>query len=116
MSDRAPLAVPPRWSEALLRRVLHSGGAAGSAIVGDLREEHAWRARSDSPAAADRWYRREAAGIAVRALLDRLGGGGTLIDRRSAGRAAGRRGGMEPWREIRQAARALGRAPQRQGQ
>ena len=101
---------PPRWMEALLRRALSRAGPAGDTIVGDLREEHAALARAaGTPASADAWYRREAAGIAVRAAADRLAGRGSFYDRRRRDGAAGR-GRFEMsriWGDVRQAARSL---------
>jgi predicted permease len=68
--DRSPDArvAPPRLAERLLRLTLPTG-VRGDSILGDLREEHARRARLGS--GANRWYWRETAGIAVRALRDR---------------------------------------------
>jgi hypothetical protein len=61
---------PPRFAET----VLTSLGATAEyrdAVVGDLAEELAWRAQLDGPAAARRWYYREA----VRSIPHLLGNG-----------------------------------------
>jgi hypothetical protein len=58
---------PPRWALWALERILPRG-LPRAAILGDLEEEMERRAVSTSPAAARRWYARQALGIAVRFL------------------------------------------------
>ena len=112
---------PPSVVEALLRVCLPDGVVAES-ILGDLREEHAGRALR-SRSSADRWYRREAVGLALRAFRDRLLPGSaarTLNPRRLHGHHGITpnpiRGGKDPMiRELltdaRRAARSLAKAP-----
>jgi predicted permease len=91
-----------------------------ASILGDLHEEHARRA-AENRVAADRWYRREAAGVGVRALRSRLlpftspqaaesrRRGLHLIDPTSA-----RRGDpmiRQLFSDVRSAARSLAKAP-----
>ena len=103
---------PPRGWEALLRRALPVG-SVGRSILGDLREEHGRRAAHD-PAAADRWYRREALSVALRALgnkvLGRWAGEPRLTPRSSRGES-GDPPGTRLMKNVLHAARSLARAP-----
>jgi putative ABC transport system permease protein len=65
-SDEA--AQPPGWAERLLAFCLPPGEVAES-VLGDLHQEYLRRARGGSSRAADRWYGRQAAAIALRYLL-----------------------------------------------
>ena len=103
---------PPRAWEALLRRSL-PWGTVGRSILGDLREEHGRRALKD-PADADRWYRTEVLGIAVRALRDRLLGRWTADPRLAPRTRRGDSGDprvVRLMKSLRLALRSLARAP-----
>ena len=114
-------AAPPGWTERLLRRCLGRGVVADS-ILGDLREEHARRLERGR-GVADRWYRREATGIATRALAARMGGRGRRALASGGGRGSGRGHGARTGggggdtmlsrllADVRVAARALAKAP-----
>jgi hypothetical protein len=120
-SDARGDVSPPSATEALLRLTLPDGVVAES-ILGDLREEHAARADAGRRE-ADRWYRREALGIALRALVDRTLPGRTARAL-NPGRLSGHhhitpnpvRGGRDSMlreivSDVRRAARSLAKAP-----
>lgn len=75
----APRSVPPRFSQALLRRVLGQG-LVGRSIEGDLQEEYSRRVSSQGVFRAGNWYRREALGVVTRGIWKRISGN----DRRSS--------------------------------
>src|SRR5687767_6334645 len=105
---------PPRLSERLLQRLLPSG-VVGETILGDLREEHGALVRSGSRRRAQRWYRRQALGIAWRAGRDRLRGSGPFTTRAAAGNQSEHRrqhmkSGM--FGALRYGVRGLARSPQ----
>jgi predicted permease len=111
---------PPPLTEAILRACLREGVVAES-ILGDLREEHEVRA-ARGRASAHRWYRREALGVAARALRDRLLPGRaarSLDPRRVDGRGTTPnpvRGGRDSMfrvlaSDVRLAARSLAKSP-----
>jgi putative ABC transport system permease protein len=100
--------------ERCLRRVLSSLGEVGESIVGDLRSEHSGLVETEGRACADRWYARNAMGILMRVMADRVRGDGPFHPNGWSARRGRKEmwsmGGL--WNELRQAGRNLLRAPQ----
>lgn len=69
MTDQHP--TPPRWARAALRALLPDD-VAGDAIAGDLHEEFVHDAARLGATRAGLLYRRRAAGVAARAVVDEL--------------------------------------------
>lgn len=104
---------PPRVAEELLRHCLPPG-PVGESILGDLHEEYCDRARAESARAAAKWYRRQAGGIAWRAVRDRVCGSGPFMSHASL-TIDNSRGDAMPsriLRAVRYGAKGLARSPQ----
>jgi len=99
---------PPRLTASLLETTL-GDGVVGLSILGDLREEFGRRAERDGHVRAGWWYRREASGVFVRALLRRASGRREW-DRReqSASLEDGMGGGAAKQRSIRELGAPMG--------
>lgn len=102
-----------RWIDRVLATVL--GGARGDAIRGDLREEFELLAAAKGLRSARRWYRRQAASVALWALFDRARGRDWRVRDRTASRGArrdrGRRGRGGARADLNDARRVFRRAP-----
>ena len=107
--DRSGPRPPPRWALRLLRWALPPD-AARETVIGDLVEEYLALAREGREPTARRRFVRQAVGVALHALKDRI----VETDLPGRGARENRRGDgmMRQWgRDFRIASRALMRAP-----